>query len=213
MHHMRKTIIFIFGFIILHLNFSCKSQYSETELNKNFTAEQIADLNKITEFFKTQMCLDMDSDFKNCYERIPHEYLEATGNGFWTNIDFEKQKELYEQISKSTFDEIWMFCESTFYPGETKAKSLCANATGKYHKFLADLGKNNPRIAKYAERIYSSGDFNGLDLPYWEILKNKKYFDLNDSNIQLILAIHYLSLNDNATRNADLIERKKVKFN
>ena len=155
----------------------------------------------------------MDSDFKTCYERTPHEYLEATGNGFWTNIDFEKQKELYEQISKSTFDEIWMFCESTYYPSETKAKSLCANATGKYQKFLADLGKTNPRIAKYADRVQASGDFNGLDIHYWEVLKNKKYFDLNDPNIQLILAIHYLSMSDNSARNADLIERKKVKFN
>ena len=206
---MRKTLILIFGFTILQLNFSCKTQYSATELNNNFTTEQKADLKKITDFFKNQMCLNMDSDFKTCYERIPLEYLEAIGNGFWTNIDFEKQKKLYDQISKSTFNEIWMFCESTFYPSETKAKSLCANATGKYQKFLADLGKTNPRIAKYAERIQASGDFNGLDIQYWEVLKNKKYFDLNDPNIQLILAIHYLSLNDNATRNADLIERKK----
>ncbi|HLW31569.1 MAG TPA: hypothetical protein VKX40_04855 [Aequorivita sp.] len=208
---MRKTIIFIFGIIILQLNFSCKSQYSATELNKNFTAEQIADLKKITDFFKTETCGNMD--FAKCYKQTNHDSLQAEGKGFWTKIDFEKQKELYEQISKSTFNEIWMFCESTFYPSETKAKSLCANATGKYQKFLADLGKTNPRIAKYAERIQASVDFNGLDIQYWEALKNKKYFDLNDPNIQLILAIHYLSLNDNATRNADLMERRKVKFN
>ena len=152
-------------------------------------------------------------DFAKCYKQTNHDSLQAEGKGFWTKIDFEKQKELYEQISKSTFNEIWMFCESTFYPSETKAKSLCANATGKYQKFLADLGKTNPRIAKYAERIQASVDFNGLDIQYWEALKNKKYFDLNDPNIQLILAIHYLSLNDNATRNADLMERRKVKFN
>ena len=172
---MRKTIIFIFGIIILQLNFSCKSQYSATELNKNFTAEQIADLKKITDFFKTETCGNMD--FAKCYKQTNHDSLQAEGKGFWTKIDFEKQKELYEQISKSTFNEIWMFCESTFYPSETKAKSLCANATGKYQKFLADLGKTNPRIAKYAERIQASGDFNGLDIQYWEVLKNKKYFD------------------------------------
>lgn len=198
---MRKTIIFIFGFIILHLNFSCKSQYSATELNKNFTAEQIADLNKITQFFKTEMCLHMDSDFKTCYERTPHEYLEATGNGFWTNIDFEKQKELYGQISKSTFDEIWMFCKSTEYKSGKETKSLCANAIGKYYEYLVDLGKQNPRIAKYAERINASGDYSGLDIQYWNILKDKKHFDLNNPNIQLILAIHYLSLNDQEKRN------------
>lgn len=209
---MRKAII-IFGVTILQLSLSCKTQYYATELNDNFTTEQISELNKITDFFKNQMCLNMDSDFKTCYERIPHEYLEATGTGFWININFEKQKELYEQISKSTFNEIWMLCESTYHPSEIKAKSLCANATGKYQKFLVDFGKTNPRIARYAEKIQASGDYNGLDIQYWEVLKDKSSFDLNDPNIQLILAIHYLSISDNTMRNTDLIEQQKVKTN
>ena len=198
---MRKAIILIFGIIILQLNFSCKTQYYATELNDNFTTEQISDLNKISDFFKNQICLNMDSDFKNCYERIPHEYLEATGSGFWTNIDFEKQKELYGQISKSTFNEIWMFCKSTEYKTGKEIKSLCTNSTGKYYKYLSDLGNKNPRIAKYAERINASGDYNGLDIQYWNVLNDKKHFDLNNPNIQLILAIHYLSLNDQEKRN------------
>ena len=208
---MRKTLILIFGFTILQLNFSCKTQYSATELNNNFTTKQKADLKKITDFFKTETCGNMD--FAKCYKQTNHDSLQAEGKGFWTKIDFEKQKELYVRISTSTFNEIWMYCESTFYPSETKAKSLCANATGNYQKFLADLGKSNPRIAKYTERIEASGDYNGLDIQYWEVIKDKKSFDLNDPNIQLILAIHYLSINDNASRNADLIERKTVKFN
>lgn len=198
---MKKTLILIFGVTILQLNFSCKTQYSTTELSNNFTTEEKADLKKITNFFKNQMCLNMDSDFKTCYERIPHEYLEATGNRFWTNIDFEKQKELYEQISKSTFDQIWMFCKSTEYKSGKETKSLCANAIGKYYEYLVDLGKQNPIIAKYAERINASGDYSVLDIQYWNVLNDKKYFDLNNPNIQLILAIHYLSLNDQEKRN------------
>lgn len=203
---MRKTIVLIFGITILHLTFSCKSEYSAIELKNSFSSEQIADLNKIADFFKNQVCSNIDSDFKTCYEQIPHEYLEATGNRFWMNINFEKQKELYKQISKSTYKEIWMFCKSTEYKTGLETKSLCAVANGKYQKFLADLGKEKPRIAKYAERLNGSGDFNGSDIQYWEILKNKKYFDLNDPNIQLILAIHYLSLNDQQTRNEKWIE-------
>ncbi|AXP81576.1 hypothetical protein CJ739_2503 [Mariniflexile rhizosphaerae] len=197
---MRKTVLLIFGITILQVNSSCKSQYSATELNNNFTAEQISDLKKITDFFKKEMCLYMDSDFKTCYKQIPHEYLEATGNPFWININFEKQKELYKQISKSTFDEIWMFCKSRTYPDGLESKSLCANATGKYQKFLSDLGGINPRVAKYAEGINASGDFSPMDFHYWNVLKIKKYFDLDDPNIQLILAIHYLSLNDQEKR-------------
>ena len=204
---MRKPIFIILILFSCQAFFSCDEDYSETELRANFSAEQISDLTKIRDFFITQVC---ESDFQSCYEETKHEYLESEGNGIWTNIDFDLQKELYKQISKSTFDEIWMFCESTYYPSKTKVKSICANAIGKYQKYLSDLGKQNPIIAKFAERIQASGDFNGLDIQYWEVLKDKKSFDLKDPNIQLILAIHYLSLNDNITRNADLIERKKV---
>ena len=184
-----------------------------TELKNNFSSEQISDLNKISTFFKTQMCLNIDSDFKTCYERIPHEYLEAIGIGFWTHINFEEQKNIYDQISKSTFNEIWMFCESTYYPSETKTKEICAVSSGKYQKYLSDLGKKHPRIAKYAERIQASGDFNSFDIKYWEVLKDKKIFELEDPNIQLILAIHYLSMNDQSARNANLIELRKSKLN
>jgi len=75
------------------------------------------------------------------------------------------------------------------------------NSTGKYYKYLSDLGNQNPIIDKYAEKINASGDFNGLDIHYWNVLNNKKHFDINNPNVQLILAIHYLSLNDQEKRN------------
>ncbi|WP_379944077.1 hypothetical protein [Mariniflexile aquimaris] len=172
-----------------------------SELNNNFTTEQISDLKKITDFFKNQMCLNTNSDFKKCYKQIPHEYLEATGNGFWANINFEKQKELYDQISESTFNEIWLFCKSTEYKTGLETKSLCPNLVGKYQKYLSDIGNSNPRIAKYVEKINMSGDFYPMSIKSWYILNDKKNFDLEDPNIQLILIIHYLSLNDQEKRN------------
>lgn len=208
---MRKSLL-LFGILILQLNSSCKTHYSTTELENSFTPEQISDLIKIRNFFKEEMCFYTDNDFKTCYEQTPHEYLQATGSGFWTNIDFEKQRKLYDEISQSTFDEIWTFCETTYYPNKIKAKSICSAYDGKYQRYLLDLGKRNPRIAKYAKRIQGSGDFSGLHIQFWEVLENKKAFDLNDPNIQLILAIHYLSLNDQQTRNKELRRRERPKF-
>jgi len=69
-----------------------------------------------------------------------------------------------------------MFCKSTEYKTWKETKSLCNNSTGKYYKYLFDLGNQNPRIAKYAERINASGDFNGLDIQYWNVLNEKKTF-------------------------------------
>jgi len=197
---MKKTILFILVIILSQFNFSCKSQYSVNELNKSFSNEEIADLNKIVDFFKNEMCLYTNSDFKNCYKRIPHEYLEATGNPFWININFEKQRKLYNQISKSTFNKIWMFCKTRNYTNGLESKSICAISNGEYYNYLKNIGNKNPRIAKYAEQINASGDFLSMNFHYWNILKLKKYFDLNDPNIQLILAIHYLSLNDQEKR-------------
>ncbi|WP_051119730.1 hypothetical protein [Gillisia sp. CAL575] len=205
---MKKILIII----IILLITSCKSQYSTAEIRNNFTPNQVKDLNKITEFFKEQICFNTESDFRKCYKRIPHDYLKANGSGFWTNINFEQQKDLYDQISKTTFNEIWMFSNATFNPSGTKAKNLSAVATGKYQNFLADFGKSNARIAKYAERIKAFGDYGGFDFDYREILKDRNSFDLKDPNIQLILAIHYLSLNDQDTRNKALMRTKKTQF-
>ena len=207
---MRKTIFIILILCASQVFISCNKKYSESELKANFTSEQISDLTEIREFFIKQVC---ESDFKSCYEQTKHDSLQASGSGIWTKIDFNEQKNLYKRISESTFNEIWMFCESTYYPSKTKANDICAVATGKYQKYLAELGETNSRIAKYAERIEASGDFSGMDFQYHEILNHKSSLDLNDPNIQLILAIHYLSMNDQVKRNADLIEKMHQSFN
>jgi len=157
---MKKTLLLLITLLILQVFHSCKKQYSTSELKANFTTEQIAELNEIREFFKKEIC---DSDFKTCYEKTNHDSLQANGVGIWTKIDFNEQKKLYKKISESTFNEIWMFCETTYYPKKIKAKSICAVATGNYQNYLADLGKKNPRIAKYAEKIEASGDFSLFD--------------------------------------------------
>lgn len=198
---MRKRL-FIIALIVFQIFFSCEKEYSNSELKANFTEEQISDLNEIRDFFVGQIC---DYDFKSCFKEINHDSLEALGSGVWEKIDFDKQKELYKKISQTTFSEIWMFCETTYYPSKTKAQSLCAVATGKYQKYLSDIGKSNPRIAKYAEQMEASGDFNGLYLRPQEVLNNKHSFDLNDPNIQIILAIHHLTMNDQTTRNSELV--------
>jgi hypothetical protein len=45
-----------------------------------------------------------------------------------------------------------------------------------------------------------AGDWNSGNIHY-QVLTDEKNFDLNDSNIQLVLSIHYLTLNDQEKRN------------
>jgi len=205
---MKKTFLIILLLII----YSCGTKYSTDELESNFTSEEIKDLKLISDFFIKCVCSDVKSDLKNCFKKTNHDSLMMKGSGIWEKIDFEEQKKLYKKISPSTFDKIWMYCESTYFPSETKCLDICPVAMGKYQNYLTDLGKTNARIKKYADRIQAYGSFSGFDIQYQEILKVNSDFDLNDPNIQLILAIHYLSLNDRVKRNAHLIERKETKF-
>ena len=114
----------LFGVVILQLSFSCKSQYSKVELDNNFSTDQISDLNKITDFFKNQISENKNSDFKACFSKILPELLENGWQPILTKVDFEKQKELYNSISKSTFDEIWEFGKATYPDTGLELKNL-----------------------------------------------------------------------------------------
>ena len=199
---MRNTLLLSLTSLIFLVFYSCKTEYSTTELNANFTAEQISDLTEIREFFINQVC---ESDFKSCYKETNHDSLQALGIGLWNKINFGEQKTLYDRIAKSTFKEIWIICKSVNHKTDEEKKSICANAIGKYQKYLSDIGKQNPMIAKYAERINAYGDFPSLEFQPYNILNNPKNFNLDDPNIQLILAIHYLSLNDQDKRNENWV--------
>lgn len=180
-------------------------------LNQNFTIEERADLDKIKNFFKEEICLYDELDFKTCYEKIPHEYLFWTSRPFWNNIDFKKQQLLYESISQSTFNKIWSFSKTRYNYINQTVMSLGGVADGEYVDYLIEIGQHNARIAKYATSIKEAGRFSSLYIDYREVLKDDSSFDLNDPNIQLILAIHYLSLNDESSRNAELIQKKEKK--
>ena len=196
-----KTLLGIIISIVLH---SCGNNYSESELKAHFNKEQISDLNEIRTFFINQIC---DSDFKTCYEQTDHDSLLFNeGTGIWKNINFEEQKKLYERISKSTFNEIWDFCDITYYPSKTKTKFICVAYEGEYLNYLSDIGKVNPKVEKYVDELKATGDFHPLTFSYQNILKDKISFDLNDPNIQLIIAIHYLSINDQTRRNTPVTQ-------
>lgn len=66
--------------------------------------------------------------------------------------------------------------------------------------FLIEVGLNNTSVAAYADRRIRSGNFEfNLYMPE-QIYNNTSDFDLNDKNIQVLLAIHFLSINDQMFR-------------
>ena len=116
------------------------------------------------------------------------------------NVDFEKQKELYNSISKSTFEEIWVFGKATYPETGFELKSVGSKYNGKYQKYLSELGKKNNEIKDYADRLIGAGDFESMGLLQQRIYQKPTEFDLDNLNVQLLIAIHYLTQNDQQKR-------------
>jgi hypothetical protein len=200
---MKKNAkILLIGFLVLQ--FSCKTDNSMNELKNNFTKNEIEDLKIITKFFKGQICQNQtNSDFKNCFEQILPELLDNGYQLIINKADFNKQKELYESISKTTFDKLWGFTKlRKGYRENNKQvyKSISISTVGVYMEYLKEFGKRNEYISEYTDGIYTRGAIGGYPTLESDLYLNPNSLDLNDFNIQLIISIHYLTLNDNAQR-------------
>lgn len=197
---MKKGILLILGIGlaigILFFNFYCSVKSPTTQLENNFTRCQIKDLETITDFFKSQICKNKESDFKICFTEFFSQLSKNEQNPIWDNIDFSQQQKLYNSISQSTFDEIWMFGKSTRATDKMDFKSIGSRFNGKYQKFVEQVGKDNEGVKKYAEHLTGYGNFEGISMLLSRIYENQKDFNFYDPNIQLILSVHCLSLND-----------------
>ncbi|GAB4157193.1 MAG: hypothetical protein Tsb0033_08710 [Winogradskyella sp.] len=168
---------------------SCKNEYSSPELEKHFTESQIEDLNKIKTFFINDiMNVDMDNFHKNFINEV--EKMEASGSPYFSK---KKIDSVLSSISADTFNEIW---EKRIDSTQLKNKIydyLLPKYQGKYQIFLADISKKNKAVDHYYRRMINSGDFNRLSMLGY-IKEYPKEFDLKNINIQILLAIQYISV-------------------
>ena len=89
--------------------------------------------------------------------RYVTELLEYGWQPILDNVDFNTQKKLYNSISQSTFEEIWMFGKDIYPETGLVLKGLGSKYNGNYQKFVAELRKNNKELKDYAEK--SAGFF------------------------------------------------------
>ena len=208
---------FIFVFLLIFS--SCTTYDTEKKLNSNltvtdcFTQEEIKDLAKLLDFFNEQIGVSKGMDKKEiieCYDSFVERMYETmeTGN-FDIRISFDKQKEIYNQISDSLFNQIWRFGERHIWERDSPSGTFKYSDTlryidcrmdGKYAKFLKEFGKENEMAEAYSESLETSGGISPTLI--FGILRIKKHhqYDLNDIRLQLVLAIHYLTLNDQYER-------------
>lgn len=195
-----KKIIYL---LVLTLVTSCdmsnsnqKTLEESTELSQIFNNDEIDDLQKIVTFFDNQIMNSFKSEnIVDSYNKFNMKDLELKEKGLiFGNVDFLMQQELYNSINKSTFDEIWNLGKSTNEKGEAR-NIVFINPLGKYAKYLHILGARNRFIKNYIETMESSYDISPSLL--YVMTDNYRKLDISDESIRLMIAIHYLTLNDN----------------
>lgn len=200
-------------FIILLLSSSLSlGQKIESGLNDFFSVSEIQDLNLIADFVQEELCGSSDRRlFADCITNSIPDLVDLKQNYIQEKISWRKQKKLYSSISDSTFKKIWALCDTwqTIKP-EYKYKVLCFSGNPVFIDFVNSLSETSPAIEGYADRLAAIGDFGYLRQTFYNIAEYPDSTDLNNRGVQILMAIRFLTENDNAKRDkkANRLEKK-----
>lgn len=201
---MLKNVILV---ILLNSCLLTFAQKEQTDLSNFFTKSEIEDLNMITDFFQSELCGNVDkTKFGNCLVNSIPDLLDWEQNYLEKKISWRKQKKLYSKISNSTFQKIWNFCKvwRTIEP-KYEYQEICFSHNKTFLEFVKTLEEGSPLIKAYSERLENVGTF-----PFWRyflgnVNEYPERIDLEDRGIQILIAIHFLTLNDQAKRDKKAI--------
>lgn len=196
-----KTYLVFLLFVSI-TSFSCKKENLATnpKINSVFEKDEVQDLSKILDFFEQQICSTEELDINNntlCYTHYLKKLkvAEITGN-IEIGISVETQRQLYNQINDSTLNQIWVFHKSSRRnSSDTLKQAKGLRYDGKYVAFLQELSKDNPAIKQYYETFIAVGAISPSMIN--SILVDYKNYNIKDRSVKFVIAIHYLTLNDN----------------
>ena len=175
---------------------------NDETIKETFNATEIDDLLKIQSFFDKSIGLTESKNQK--------EIIKAYTDFFQLNseiekvadldlpIDFNDQKMLYNQLDKKTFEDIWSIGWSTKMNSNDTLKNVELNRHGIYVGFLKTLGEQDSIIDKYYNSLDVAGDISPSMVA--DLVKNYDNYNIKDPKIRLMIAIHYLTLNDKFKR-------------
>lgn len=165
-----------------------------------FNEEEIEGLNKIVAFFESQICGNDKISQKECYNVFFDRLMEDVdaNSNLVVTIDFSEQKAFYQRLKADTFNEIWGFGKMKTATSDETFRYLQFAKEGKYISFLKEFAKKHAFIEDYHEAFINSGGLSPSIIA--NTLYNGPQYDIEDKNIRLSIAIHYLTLNDQGTR-------------
>ena len=199
---------FLYTLVLLFL-LGCSSESQDSlEFNDTvksiFSTPEIEDLNKILTFFESEIFEKAETDcssISTCYQPFFDKMKSNEEAGeFNIEISFEKQQKLYQSIDSSTFNQIWSFSWGTVRNGDSRdtLKMMLWNNEGKYFEFLEKFAKEEVVVQNYYETYTKAGTISP-SMVAGLIMYHDKY-DIKDIRFRLLIAIHYLTLNDERKR-------------
>jgi hypothetical protein len=191
----------IFTILLSNCGTSAQELQSNSTIQEVFSTSEISDLNKILTFFESEICSDLTevTDVNVCYANFFSTLRSAVEEGeFPIDINFDKQREMYNELNDSTFANIWTINKSLKYKSKDTLQSISYLYNGKFANLLERTGKDYPIIEGYSESFKEAGDITPSITA--NFIKNPSKLNLNDPSVKLIVAIHYLTLNDQYLR-------------
>jgi hypothetical protein len=199
---MKQLLILTFILTLISCSRTDEKLGDNQTVKSIFDNNEIQDLEKILTFFEHQICKTENIPSDNaliCYESFFSRMDKAEESGdIDIQIPFENQIELYNQIDTSTFNQLWTFNWSWKFGAPDSLKSITFNYEGKYVRFLESFGKENKIIKDYYESFQAAGDISPNMVA--RLLKMYKEYDTKDIRIRLLVAMHYLTMNDQYKR-------------
>ncbi len=187
--------------------FSCSSSpdnplATDPTIGQVFNKAETEDLTKLLAFFEEHICAKQSADSINIASCYPHYFdslkKAAEEGNVIIGIPFDRQRALYEQISQTTFQEIWEFGKRVKSHTTDTLRYLTYRQDGKFVAFLKRAGSDNDAIKNYYETLRQAGDI--APSMRAALLINYPFYNLQDISVRLMLAIHYLTLNDQILR-------------
>lgn len=185
--------------LALSMLMACSSYKTTNELQSVFVSDELKDIETIRSFFVEDIMKLNDDNF---HFNFRNEMKKLEANGF-ASVEPKKINNLLNSLSDENFNEIWKTRTHKLSSRSAIAyEYLVPNESGKYLKFLAKNTQNNSRIKDYYDKVLKSGNFSHFSMLNY-LNDNSLDFDLTNTNIQIVLAIHYISIchDNNITSN------------
>jgi len=166
-----------------------------------FDKAEIKDLSVIIDFFNKRICMNEQIEKGNiteCYQRYFRDLENISPTKLWgLEISFKEQLQLYHKISDNTFNQIWVISEKKPRQYTFSLKGINLNLFGKYDKFLKEFGKECSIIKEINDTYHAIGS---VGPGFWAIKLLENIEQMDDIRFQLVVAIHFLTLNDEVER-------------